>query len=250
MEEMVVSNKGNGIINSFSDIERAAKAMSASGFFADSRDAAKAVVKILAGQEMGFGPFASMTGIVLINGKPAVGANLQASAIKRSGKYNYKIVEMSEEAVELEFFESGKPCGKSKFTIDDAKSAGLIEKDVWKKFRRNMLFARALSNGVKWFTPDIFNGATVYTPEELGAVEDGDGNILKVPDEEFSDVVTVKALDFKKESFELCKSLAKEHKLEVEGMIEKYSPSKVFSKIPADKYESLHNDLMEFKKGL
>jgi len=36
------------------------------------------------------------------------------------------------------------------------------------KFPKNMLFARAMSNGIKWFTPDVFAGP-VYTPEELGS---------------------------------------------------------------------------------
>jgi hypothetical protein len=32
-----------------------------------------------------------------------------------------------------------------------------------------MLFARAMSNGCKWYTPDVFNGP-VYVPEEMQAV--------------------------------------------------------------------------------
>jgi hypothetical protein len=43
-----------------------------------------------------------------------------------------------------------------------------------------MLFARAMSNGVKWFCPDVMNGSTVYTPEELGADVDEDGNIVSI----------------------------------------------------------------------
>ena len=41
-----------------------------------------------------------------------------------------------------------------------------------------MLFARAMSNGVRWFTPDAFNGNAVYTPEELGADIDIEGNVI------------------------------------------------------------------------
>jgi hypothetical protein len=62
--------------------------------------------------------------------------------------------------------------------MQDAQAAGLTGKDNWRKFPRNMLFARALSNGVRWYAPDIFNGATVYTPDELGAAEDDDGNVV------------------------------------------------------------------------
>ena len=46
------------------------------------------------------------------------------------------------------------------------------------KFPRNMLFARAISNGARWYCPDLFNGNAVYVPEELGAVVDGDGNVI------------------------------------------------------------------------
>ena len=168
------------IIQTMDDAERAAKAMSASGFFADTKQAAQAVVKILAGQELGFGPFASMTGVNIIQNKPVLAANLMAAAVKRTGKYNYRVVEMTDMVCELSFLEDGKEVGRSRFTLDDAKAANLAGKDNWKKYPRNMLFARAVSNGQKWFAPDVFNGATVYTPDELGAVVDEDGNAIGV----------------------------------------------------------------------
>lgn len=176
----ITTTHNTGIIRSFDDAAKAAQAMSASGFFSDTRSAQQAIVKIMAGMELGFGPFASMTGVAIIQGKPAIGANLQAAAIKRTGKYNYRVVEMSDTVVELMFLEAGKEIGKSRFTMQDAQAAGLNGKDNWKKFPRNMLFARAISNGVRWYAPDIFNGATVYTPDELGASEDADGNIIDV----------------------------------------------------------------------
>jgi hypothetical protein len=78
----------------------------------------------------------------------------------------------------VEFYENGKPVGVSKFTDEDAKAAGLAG-DNWSKYRRNMHFARAISNGAKWFCPDVFGGP-VYTPDELGAPVDGDGDIIDV----------------------------------------------------------------------
>ena len=44
-----------------------------------------------------------------------------------------------------------------------------------------MLFARAMSNGVKWFCPNIFLGVPVYTLEELGAKVDEDGEVIELP---------------------------------------------------------------------
>jgi hypothetical protein len=160
------------------DAERAAKSMVASGFFQDSKQLAQAVVKILAGQELGFGPFASMTGVNIIQNKPVLAANLMAAAVKRQGKYNYRVVEMTDTGCELAFFEAGQEVGRSIFNKADAEKAGLLQKDNWRKYPRNMYFARALSNGQKWYAPDVFNGATVYTPDELGAQVNEEGNAV------------------------------------------------------------------------
>lgn len=164
--EIVLAESGNrDIIRSFDDVERAGRAMAASGYFNDAKDAAQCIVKILAGREMGFGPFAAMTGIHIIQGKPAPGANLMAAAIKRHPRYDYQVHKMEDKAVEIEFFQDGQTAGTSSFTAADAQRAGTKNMG---KFPRNMLFARAISNGVKWFCPDVFNGATAYVPEELG----------------------------------------------------------------------------------
>jgi hypothetical protein len=177
MNEIV---KSQNVIQTMDDAERAAKAMSASGFFADSKSAAQAVVKILAGQELGFGPFASMTGVNIIQNKPVLAANLMAAAVKRTGKYNYRVTKHTEAECVIDFYEGKEIVGTSTFTMDDAKAAGMAGKDNWKKYPRNMLFARAISNGQKWFAPDVFNGATVYTPDEMGAIVDEEGNAVEI----------------------------------------------------------------------
>ena len=175
--------KSNTVIQNYHDVEMVARAMSGSGFFQDSRQASQAIVKVLAGHELGFGPFASMTGIHIIQGKPAFGANLIAGAIKAKGKYDYRINALDDTHCEVEFYQiaDGKSVslGKSSFSIEDAKKAGLTNKDNWSKFPRNMLFSRAISNGARWYTPDVFSGAPVYTPEELGAEVDQDGNVIE-----------------------------------------------------------------------
>lgn len=160
-----------------------------SGFFVDTKDRAQAIVKILAGRELGISPIASMTGVYIVKGKPSMGANLIAACVKNSGRYNYRIVTLTDAVCELEFFErfdTGQPlvsAGKSKFTIEDAKRAGTQNLD---KFPRNMLFARAMSNGAKWYAASIFSGG-VYTPDELGATVQYDdaGEIKNVVDAEF-----------------------------------------------------------------
>lgn len=160
----------------FNELSQIAKAMAASGFFQDTKLEAQAIVKVLAGREMGLGPFASMTGIHIIQGRPSLGANLIASLIKNDPRYNYRVVQLDDKVCSVDFYENGEKCGNSTFTAEDAKKAQTKNLD---KFPKNMLFARAISNGAKWFTPGIFGGSPVYTPDELGADVDEDGNIIE-----------------------------------------------------------------------
>lgn len=149
-----------------------------SGFFSDTRQAAQAIVKILAGRELGLGPIASMTGIHVIQGRITLGANLIAAAIKRSGRYDFRVTEMTDQVCTIEFYErvdgQREKIGVSTFTAEDARRAQTKNMD---KYPRNMLYARAMSNGARWFTPDVFAGA-IYTPEEMGASVDEEGNVI------------------------------------------------------------------------
>ncbi len=168
-------------IHTVEDLQRLGDLLAKSGFFEDCKQAAQAVVKILAGSELGFPAFSSMCGIYIIKGKPAIGANLSAAAIKRSARYDYRVLELSARVCKIAFFERGMEVGSSEFSAADAAKAGTQNMG---KFPRNMLFARCISNGVKWFCPDIFLGAPVYTPEELGAAVDEEGAIIELPSPE------------------------------------------------------------------
>lgn len=161
-----------------------------SGFFKDTKDASQAIVKVMAGAELGFGPMASMGGIYIVKGKVSLSANLLAAAIKRSGKYNYKLRTLNTEVCRIEFFEGKESLGISEFTMKEAKEGKLHQdydsdkrewkdKQTWKNFPRNMLFSRAMSNGVKWYCPDLTAGPC-YTPDELGVEEDENGNPVEI----------------------------------------------------------------------
>ena len=172
--------------NHLAELIGIARLLAASGYF-DARGSSEMAIaqmatKIMAGREMGLSPFAAVQGIHVIQGRPALSANLIAAAIKSSPKYDYRVLELTAEACEIEIFErvGGKleALGKSKFTAADARAAGTQN---MAKFARNMLFARAISNAARWYCPDLFSGNTVYVPEELGAVVDGDGNVIELP---------------------------------------------------------------------
>lgn len=164
------------------DLRQMGAVFAASGFFNDSRSEAQAIVKILAGAELGISPIAAMTGVFIVEGKVTLGANLVAGIIRRSGNYDYRAVKMTNEACEIEFsrkFEGKwRVEGLMAFTIEDARNAGLVkDRSAWMKFPQSMCFARAMTAGARAFCPDIFAGP-VYTAEELGAPVDDEGNIV------------------------------------------------------------------------
>lgn len=183
-------------LNTVEDLARVGDVFVKSGFFADTRDAAQAIVKVMAGQELGFAPIASMTGVYIVKGKVSLSANLIAAAVKRSGRYTFRVRQHDAQICEIEFFELDKSgnkesIGVSSFSMKEARegqinmdwdkhSNGWKEKATWKNFPRNMLYARAMSNGAKWYCPDVFGGP-VYTPDELGATIDGEtGEVIDI----------------------------------------------------------------------
>lgn len=147
-----------------------------SGMFPDIKSAAQAAVKIQAGKEFGIQPFAAMTGIHIIQGKPVIGAGLMASRVKASGRYDYRVIKHDDTICSIDYFSGKESIGTSTFTIEDARKAGTKNLD---KFPKNMLFARAMSNGVKWYTPDIYD-VPVYVPEEMPTQETAEAVAVSV----------------------------------------------------------------------
>jgi len=157
-----------GELMKLSETKEMAEHFFKSGIFEDVKDMSVALVKIQAGQELGISPIMAMKEVYLIPSKSGVkiqiGASLQAAMIKKSGKYDYRIVDHSKEICTIHFFErradKWEKIGEESYTIGDARTAGLTAgKDVWTKYPKNMLFARAMSNGAKWYCPDVFGGA-------------------------------------------------------------------------------------------
>lgn len=132
----------------------------------------QATMKILAGLELDIPITQALGGIDIIDGNPSQRANLMAAVIKRSGKYRFKVETWTDEVCEIswkelldgEWTEPGPP---TKFDLDDAQRAGLIDKtgSNYKRYPRSMLFARALSAGARAYCGDL--SIPSYTSEEL-----------------------------------------------------------------------------------
>lgn len=150
------------------------KVLAGSGYFKDAVRQSQAIAKVLAGREIGIPPVAAVRSIHIVEGKVELSATLIAALIRRHAHYDYRVLAMSDEAVEVEIVRDGAPVGRSRFTLEDARRAGLVkERGAWQKYPRNMLFARAISNAARWFAPDVFSGE-VYAEGEIGEVVEGE----------------------------------------------------------------------------
>lgn len=159
-KEMALAKQVEGM-----SLESMASHLQKSGYFRDINDPSKAIVKIMAGREVGIPPIAAMMGLYVVEGKVTYSATMVGALIKRAG-YKYT-VEWKDGACVLNFRDKdGLNLGTSSFSMADAKAAGLDGKHNWKTYPKAMMFARALSQGGRWFCPEVFAGGC-YTPEEL-----------------------------------------------------------------------------------
>lgn len=152
-----------------------AHVLAASGLFPDSRDPARAAVKVMIGLDLGISPTAAMQAIHHFEqeGKPVflIEAKLLAAVVKGSPTLDYKIIERSDEKVEIEFLRDGdKQEPNMVWTIDRAKrevpkfsSKG----KTWGTMPMVMLTWRALAEGIRLHFPDVIGGQPIYVDEEF-----------------------------------------------------------------------------------
>lgn len=127
--------------------------------------------------EMGLPLMQALRGMYVVQGKIAIEGHLMdALAIQRCGVSKTK-VRSDNEACELILHRAGWADLAVSYTLEDAIRAGCIsgvkdgrvvpypKRETWAKHTRNMLYWRALSEGLRQIAPDYFGG--VYHPDEL-----------------------------------------------------------------------------------
>jgi hypothetical protein len=132
------------------------------------------------GQTLGIDPMTAVQSIHVINGKPTASADLIAGLVRRAG-HKLRITGDDRKAV-AQIIRADDPdfTFEVVWTIERAQAANLTGKDTWKQFPAAMLKARAITEVARAACSEILQG-TIYTPEELGAVVDQDGNPVDAP---------------------------------------------------------------------
>ncbi|MDR1926867.1 MAG: hypothetical protein LBQ13_04305 [Endomicrobium sp.] len=156
-----------------------AKIFYKSGLFTDIKSEAQAIVKILAGRALGLSPIQSMTNVYIIKDKIGYSTKVYLSKIKKTnGKYDYSVIESTDESCVLEFYKDGEVLGRSSFNREKAQRSGLINYPTYKGYPQLMFFYRAASTGIKMYMPEILDGGAFI--EDFIEVEGNESSQKKV----------------------------------------------------------------------
>jgi hypothetical protein len=153
-----------------------ARALAESGLLPDvyRKQPANILWAVEYGEMLGLSTMAAITGVHVIKGKPTASAGLISALVRRAG---HKLrIRGDDKSATCQIIRADDPkyTFEVTFTIDDAKTAELLEKDNWKHFAAAMLKARAITQCARDACEEALFGLH-YTPEELGAEVDGDG---------------------------------------------------------------------------
>ena len=105
-----------------------------------------ALAIILKARELGVGPMEGFEGISVIQGKPTVSPRLQLALIHRSGLLEKLDIQETADGCTVLMARRGGASFSTRFTLDDARRAGLLGNDNWKKYPANMCRWRAVGS--------------------------------------------------------------------------------------------------------
>jgi len=139
-----------------------------SKLFPDAKSEAQAIIKVMAGRELGISPLTALNKLFLVQDKIGMSAEVAVILLQRNGYQigvNYDNYD-NPTACEVTLIHPQKGSFTSRFTLADAQRADLLKSVAWQKYPRDLLYARALMSAARKFAPEALGGMG-YTKEEL-----------------------------------------------------------------------------------
>ena len=169
------------------DIQTMAVAVVKSGLFG-MKTVEQATALMLIAQAEGYHPALAARDYHIIQGRPTLKAEtMMARFQQQGGKVEWKT--LTDKEVTATFSHPSGGSATITWTFEQAKQAGLTNKDNWKNYPRAMLRARVVSEGIRTVFPGVVLG--VYTPEEVQDIPNppqtrdmGRVDVVEVPEEE------------------------------------------------------------------
>lgn len=140
------------------------------------RNPEQAVAVMVRGRELGIGPMEALTSINFIKGKVSSSTQLMLALIYRSGRLE-DIEMVRGDPATCTMKRQGMTPHTASFGSEDAKRAGLLFKDNYRKYPETMFLWRSIAICARVVFPDIVGA--VYTPDELGVSIRSDGELLE-----------------------------------------------------------------------
>lgn len=145
------------------DLEKMAQAVAASKLFG-VKTPDEAMALMLLAQAEGLHPATAARDYHIIQGRPAMKADaMLARYLNSGGKVEWH--EHTDAKVAATFTHPAGGSLRIEWDMARAKAAELGGKDMWKKYPRQMLRARVISEGIRATNPAVASG--IYTPEEV-----------------------------------------------------------------------------------
>lgn len=164
MSDTTPANAENLPVNiPFQQLERMAVAIAKSGLFG-MKTPDQALTLMLIAQAEGMHPMIAARDYDIIQGKPAKKAEAMLKSFQMSGgKVEWH--ELSDTAADATFSHPQGGSVRIKWDMQRAAAAQLAGKEMWKKYPRQMLRSRCVSEGVRTCYPMATGG--MYVPEEI-----------------------------------------------------------------------------------
>ena len=157
-------------IRDMGELNSVAITVAKSGLFG-AKTPEQAFVAIATGMELGLKPMQALRNIVVVQGRPTFSADGGFAVVRNHPEYGGIRWEKQDDKEARCVITRVSKGGQLKeefpgsFTIKEAATAGLANKDNWKNYPARMLRARALSYACRDAFPDVLNG--LYTPDEI-----------------------------------------------------------------------------------
>lgn len=145
------------------DLQFMARNMASSGLFGVKNEVQALSIMLIA-QAEGMHPAIAARDYDIVNGRPAKKTEaMLRDFLSNQGKVEWH--ELTDEKADATFSHPGGGTVRISWDMERAKAAGLGGKDIWKKYPRQMLRSRIISEGIRTVCPMATSG--MYVPEEV-----------------------------------------------------------------------------------